>query len=66
MARKWPDKNPESGNFSLLATPLSTNVPGPDPQPGINTSVQVDKANPSNPMGFSGMEGGRGKKKGRK
>ena len=61
----WPEKNPETGAFGEMDTPLSTTAAGPDPRPGYNATVPTG-INPSNPMGFSGLEGGKGRKKGRK
>jgi hypothetical protein len=59
----WPEKNPETGAFPALTTPLSTTEPSGDPRPGFNKTVP-DNAEPGNPVGYSGME--RGGRKGRK
>jgi hypothetical protein len=59
-SNKWPEKNPETKAFPVMTTPLSTTAAAPDPRPGFETTVP-DNADPSNPVGYSGME--RGKKK---
>lgn len=65
MARKtrkggWPEKNPETGAFGALTTPLSTTEPGGDPRPGYQQTVP-ENASPGNPVGYSGLEGKSGK-----
>ena len=60
--RKWPEKNPETKRYSLLDTPLSTDAAGPDPRPG-NNPIIPDDAMPPNPVGYAGMDHGKGKKK---
>jgi hypothetical protein len=59
----WPEKNPETSSFPALTTPLSTTAAPAEPGPGVYDIVP-DNASPGNPVGYSGMEGG--KKKGRK
>lgn len=63
--RKWPEKNPETSNFPAMTTPLSTDAPGPDARPGINRTVP-DNPDPSNPVGYTGMERNTKKGRGRK
>lgn len=61
MAGKWPEKNPESKYFPMMDTPLSTTAASKDPRPGVNEIVP-ESSMPSNPMGFSSMGEGKGKK----
>lgn len=62
MAKKggWPEKNPETSAYDKLTTPLSTTAAAADPRPGTNDIVP--DGTPGNPVGYSGMEGGRKKK----
>lgn len=65
-ARKggWPEKNPESGRWPMLTTPMSTDGGAGEPGPSGHVTVP-DNADPGNPVGYS-MGGSSKKGKGRK
>jgi hypothetical protein len=60
---KWPIKNPETGMFPMMTTPLSTNAASADSNIGaVGQGGFPDSPTAANPMGFTAVGEGKSKK----